>query len=89
MQEAGGVKQVHTDDAERFLLQAVFVLEHPHMNQNLAVVIARMGLILDAHPAVALVGALKVPGRNGVRENEERRCIAAHRPQAFQGRSHR
>ena len=77
MQEERGIEQVHADDAQRLLLQAVFVIEHAHVDEDLAVFIARMSLIFDAHPAVALVGALIIARRNGIGEGEESGGVAA------------
>ena len=77
IEEERAVEQVHADDAQRFLLQGVFGVEHPHVEDDLAVLVARMGLEPHAHPAVALVGALEVARRNGVGEHEERGRVAA------------
>ena len=84
MQETGGVEQVHADDPERLLLQTVFVIEHPDVDQDLAVFIARVSLIFDAHPAVALVGALVIARRDGVGEDEEGGGVAARGAQPFE-----
>ena len=44
MQEKGAVEQVDAHDAEGFLLQIVFTIEHPDVDDDLAVLIARVGL---------------------------------------------
>ena len=71
VEEEGAVEQVHADDAQRLLLQGVLGVEHAHVDDDLAVLIARVRLEPHAHPAVALVGALEVAGRDGVGEGEE------------------
>ena len=57
VEEERAVEQVHADDAERLLLQRVLRVEHADVDDDLAVVVARVRLEADAHPAVALVGA--------------------------------
>ena len=71
------VEQVHADDAQRLLLQGVVGVEHPHVHDDLAVLVAWIGLEPHAHPAVALVGALVVAGGNRVGEDEEAGRVAA------------
>jgi hypothetical protein len=53
---------------ERLLLETVFVIEHPDVDEDLAVFIARVSLVLDAHPTVALVGSVEIARRDGVGE---------------------
>jgi hypothetical protein len=53
-------------------------------NDDLAIPIARVRLLLDAHPAVAFVGSLIVSGSNGVRKCEKRGGIAPRRYQTLQ-----
>ena len=48
------VKQIHADDAERFLLQCVLRVEHSYMDENLTVLIPGVCLELDTHPAVCI-----------------------------------
>ena len=57
MQKKSGVKKIDADNAQSLLLQDVLVVQHAHMDDDLAVLISRVGLELHAHPAVALVGA--------------------------------
>ena len=47
------------------------------MQDDLAVLVARMGLEPHSHPAVAFVGALEVSGRDRVGEHEEGGRVAA------------
>ena len=77
VQEEAAIAEVHADDAERLLLRLHFGVEHPHMDDHLAGLVARMALEFHAHPAVALVGALEIARRHGVRECEERGAVAA------------
>ena len=84
MQKEGGVKQIDSDDPQGLLLQAVLMIEHANVDDDLAVLIAGVGLELDAHPAVALIGALKVAGGDGIGEGEEGGAVSARRAQAFQ-----
>ncbi len=84
MQEKGGVEQIDAHDAQSLLLQVVFTIEHADVDNDLAVVVPRVGLKFYAHPAVALVGALIVAGRHRVGEGEESRAVAARRLQPFQ-----
>ena len=71
------VQQVDADDAERLLLLRGLVVEHPHVEHDLAGLVPRVGLELHAHPAVALVAAAVAAGDHGVGEGEERRVVAA------------
>ncbi len=84
MQEKCAVEKVHPDDAEGFLLQLVLVVQHAHVDDDLAVLIARMRLELDADPPVAVVGPGEVTRRHGVRESEEGRGVTAGVAQALQ-----
>src|SRR5260221_614035 len=62
VQEKSGVEQIDADNSEGLLLQAVLMIQHSNMNNDAAIFIARVGLELYAHPAVAFVGALVVAG---------------------------
>ena len=75
--EERAVQQVDADDAERLLLQRGLDVEHPDVQDDLARLVARVGLELDAHPAVALVAAPEAAGDHGVGEGEERGRVAA------------
>ena len=77
MQEKSGVKKIDADDAQRLLLQAVLVVQHANVDDDLAVLVPRVSLELHAHPAVALVGALIVTGRDRVGEGKEGGAVAA------------
>ena len=77
VQEARAVDEIHADDAERFLLERVLDVEHAHMDDDLVVGAARLRLVLDAHPAVALVVAAETARGNRVGEREERGAVAA------------
>ena len=75
--EERAVQQVDADDAERLLLQRGLGVEHPHVQDDLARLVARVRLELHAHPAVALVAAPVAARDDGVGEGEERRVVAA------------
>ena len=77
VEEKGAVEQVYAHDAERLLLQRVFGVEHPHVDDDLAVLVARMGLEPHAHPAVTFVGAFEIARRNRIGEDEKRGRVAA------------
>ena len=81
MMKKRGVQQVDPGNLQRLLLQAVFVVEHAHVQQDLAVFVARVRLEFDAHPAVAFVGAVKIARRYGVGERKKSGAVAACRPQ--------
>ena len=84
MQEKRGVKQIHADDAQRLLLKIVFAIQHADVDDDLAVVVPRVSLKFDAHPAMALVGALIVAGRHGVGEGEESSAVSPRGLQPLQ-----
>ncbi len=75
--EERAVQQVHSDDAERLLLQIGLFVEHPHVHDDLAGLIVRLGLELDPHPAVALVAAPVAARHHRVGEREEAVRVAA------------
>src|SRR5579863_8280195 len=54
------------------------------MDDDLTVLIARMRLALHAHPAVALIGALKITRRYRVREGKKSSAVSARWPQPLQ-----
>ena len=84
VQEEGAVEQVHTRHAQGLLLQLRFPVQHAHMQHDLALLLARMALELEPHPAVAVLVVAKTLGRHGVGEHEERCGLAAGRVQAGQ-----
>src|ERR1035438_10468644 len=84
VQKEGRVQKIDSDDTQRLLLQLVLVIQHSNMQDDLAVVIARVSLVFYAHPAVAFVGAMKITRRDGVGEGEEAPGLAARWPQTFQ-----
>ena len=57
MAEKRAKKEVHSDDAEGFLLQRCVNVQHSDMNDDLAGFVVGMRLKFDAHPPVALVAA--------------------------------
>ena len=75
--EERAVQQVDADDAERLLLQRRLGVEHPHVQDDLAGLVARVRLELHAHPAVALVAAAVAARDHRVGEGEERGLVAA------------
>ena len=75
--EEGPVQQVHPDDAERLLLCERLDIEHPHVHDDLARFVVRLGLELHAHPAVALVAAPVAAGHDGIGEREEAVVVTA------------
>jgi hypothetical protein len=77
MQEKCGIEEVDPDDTQCLLLEAIFVVEHSDMDDDLAVVFPWVSLVLHAHPAVALIGALKAAGCPSVGEGEEGGAIPA------------
>ena len=83
VQEEGAVQQVDADHAESFLLQAGLAVEQAHVHDDLALLVARVALELEAHPAVAFLGAVKTLGRHRVGEDEERRGVTARGGQAL------
>jgi hypothetical protein len=73
----GAVDGVDADDAERLLLEDVFFVPHPHVENDIARRAVGLGLEADTEPAVGVVGAFEISGGNGVGENEERRAVTA------------
>ena len=81
--EERAVQEVDSDDAEGLLLQRRLHVEHAYVEDDLARLIVRVRLELDAHPSVALVSAPEAPGHDGVGESEERRVVASPISQAI------
>ena len=96
----GAVDDVDADDAQGLLLEHVLPVPHPHVQEDVARLRVGLGLEPDAHPAVGLVVALEVLGRDRVGEDEEGGVLAAggrealdqqlvfmveHEPEAFAG----
>ena len=65
------------DDPERLLLQRGVLVEHPDVHDDLARLVARLGLEAHPHPAVALVAAAVAAGHHRVGEGEEAGAVAA------------
>ena len=84
MQEKRAVEQVDANDAQNLLLKVVFAVQHADVDDDLAVLVARVGLVLYAHPAMAFVGAQVVARGNGVGEGEKRGAVATGGLQPFQ-----
>ena len=76
--------QVDTDDADGLLLGCVVFFHHPHMDNDLAVLVARVRLEADPHPAMAVVGAVIVASRNGIRKGKKSSRISARFPEPIQ-----
>ena len=75
------VDQIASDDAEGFLLQDLLLVPHPDVEHDFARLAQGLGLEADAHPAVGLVRAFEILGRDRVGEDEEGRILA---PQGLQ-----
>jgi hypothetical protein len=75
--EEGPVEQVHPDDPERLLLRERLHVEHPHVHDDLAWLVVRLGLELHAHPAMALVAAAETARHHRVGEREKAVLVAA------------
>ena len=75
--EERSVEEVDADDAERLLLERCLDVEHAQVQGDLTRLVVRVGLELDAHPAVALVAAPEAAGDDGVGEGEERGAVPA------------
>jgi hypothetical protein len=72
--------QVDADDAQRFLLANVLLVEHAHMDQDLRRFAARLSLKTNAGPAVTFLP----PGRNRAGKNEEGGLVAPRRVEPLQ-----
>jgi len=84
IQEADGIQQVDADDTKRLLLRAVFVVAHADVDYQLRIFGVRASLVTNAHPAVALVGALKVARRYSICEGEKGGGLAPRGTQPFE-----
>jgi hypothetical protein len=71
VQEKSRIQQIHSDNSQGLLLLAVLMIKHPHMDNDLAIFIARMGLELHTHPAMAFVGAVIVACRYSIGERKK------------------
>src|SRR5688572_33040294 len=65
------VKEIHSDDAERFLLIDVRFIQHPDVDNDLARLAPRILLETDAQPAVRFIMLLETARRHGVGENKK------------------
>ena len=81
---AGGVDQVDANDAQSLLFLDVFLVQHPHVNDDFRRLGFRRGLKPYAHPAVRFVLPRIAPGGHGVREHEKFRHVTALGPQPLQ-----
>ncbi len=70
------VDEVDADDAQRLLLLDVFLIQHADVDDDLVRLGARVRLVADAQPAVALGGVVVALGGDGVGEGEEARAPA-------------
>src|ERR1039457_4606886 len=70
------IKEIHADHAQRFLLVDVRLVEHAHVNDDLARVAARLCLKTNAKPAVRFVVLLETARCHRVGENEKCSLIA-------------
>ena len=84
-EEKSPVEQIHADNPQGLLLQGVLRVQHPHVQDDLAVLVARILLETDSHPAVTFVGAQVVAGGNGVGKGEEGGRVAPALLQAVEG----
>ena len=64
-------EQVHPDDPERFLLVDVRFVEHPHMNDDLTRLAARLRLETHPQPSVRFVMLLETARRHRIGENKK------------------
>src|ERR1700730_2930902 len=76
MMVESAVKKIHSDNAERFLLIDVRLIEHPNVDDNLAWFAARLFLKAHAQPAVRFVVLLEAARRHGVGENKKRSLVS-------------
>ena len=69
--------EVDADDAQRLLLLDVLLVQHAHVDDDLVRFRARVRLVADAHPAVALAGVVVGLGGHGVGKGKKARPPAA------------
>lgn len=84
MQKKGGIQQIHSDDAERLLLKAVFFVQQSDMKDYLVVSISGVGLKFHTKPPMAFVRTLIIACRHCIGECEEGGAVFARGPQPFQ-----
>ena len=77
------VEQVDPDDANCLLLERCIDVEHSNMKDDLAGLVARMGLELQSHPPMALVVPFEAAGDNGIGEGKKRCRVAPFVCQSF------
>jgi hypothetical protein len=77
VEEESAVKQIDADDADRLLLQGGLDVEHTDVQDDLARIVAGVGLELEPHPAVALVVPFEAARDDGICESEEGARVAA------------
>lgn len=84
MKHAGAVDEVDSDNPKSVLLESIGVVEHAHVDDDLAAFVAGVSLEADTQPAMTLVRAVIIPGGNGVGEGEKSGGVAAISFQAFE-----
>ena len=84
VEKESSVKQIDTGDSDGFLLQFVFCIEHSNVNDDLAILVAWVGLEADPHPAVAVVCSFEISGRDSIGKGEKGSRIATAFPQPFE-----
>ena len=62
----GSIDQVDSEHPDRFLLEAIFTVQHSHMQNDIVVSPLRFQLKTETHPTVAFIGLLVVEGGNRV-----------------------
>ena len=67
----GAIDQIHTEDAERFGLQRIVVVEHAHVHDDVARLGPGVQLQPNADPAVAFILLLEAACGDGGRVGEE------------------
>ena len=77
------VKKIHSDNAERFLLIDIRLIEHPDVDDNLARFAARLLLKTHAQPAVRFVVLLEAASRDGVGKDKKRSVVSKFFIQPF------
>src|SRR5450755_163459 len=70
------VEKIHSDNAERFLLIDIRLIEHSDVDDNLARFAARLLLKTHAQPTVRFVVLLEAASRDGVGENKKRSLVS-------------
>ena len=83
MVEGRAVDEIHAGNAEGFLLEKIFGIQHADMEDDVAEFCTGGVLETEAHPAMGFIVAAEAAGSDGICKNKESPIISCRGSQAF------